>query len=704
MPAMLSVVIHGHFYQPPREDPWLETLEAQPSAAPFHDWNEKIERECYRAVSAARLTGREGRIAEIVNTLESISFNFGPTLLEWMEDHAPRTYRAIMDADASSRMKHRGHGNALAQAYHHTILPLASRREKVSEVRWGIADFSRRFGRDPIGMWLPETAVDRETLEVLAEEGMVFTILAPHQVKRVPEQGLPGRFSASRGRSLAVFVYDGALSHDLAFGSLSRDASEWERRIIHGSGEPRDRGRRLVSIATDGETYGHHHRFGEMGLAAVLRNLEQRPEVQIENFSSFLERNPPQQEIEIVDPSSWSCVHGIDRWRSDCGCKMEPSRDTQQRWRVGLRDAMDWLAERIHEVFEREGPPLLGDPWTARDLYGRVAAAPPGEGLRLLSELAPRALEPEERTRAMELLEMERNALRIFTSCGWFFDDLAGIEPRQVLRYAARAMELAGDSESLEEGLVRRLDAASSNEDPPRSGGAIFLEDARPPIPAPLRVAAGMAAWEAVEASLPDRRGPRRDVRSGPGSVPSIQPGTPGFQVSRVEEGVLRVGHRRIGRDWLVECRVSMPAPTRIEVAARAWGAATPFLPVQLADLPEAYRLPIVRALVKSARGMFSAEDLGTAPASEPETTPHALRQALVGAIRALGSEPRAGRPTPDVVVEMVRDLVGLHRLLELPIPFDAQTDYYRLLGDLPASVTNRLSILREPLGFEPRS
>ncbi len=699
----LSVVIHGHFYQPPREDPWLETLEAQPSAAPFHDWNERIERECYRAVSAARLTGPDGRIADIVNTLEAISFNFGPTLLEWMEAHAPATYRAILDADATSRRRNRGHGNALAQPYHHTILPLASRREKVSEVRWGIADFCRRFGRKPMGMWLPETAVDRETLEVLAEEGIAFTILSPHQVEEVPGRGLPGRFSASGGRSLALFFYDGGLSHDVAFGSLSRDAAEWESKLVDGSRRPGERPHRLVSVATDGETYGHHHRFGEMGLAALLRNLARRPDVRLENFATFLERNPPQEEVEIVDPSSWSCIHGVRRWHADCGCKMDPSRSTQQRWRAGLREAMDWLAGRVHAVFEREGPPLLGDPWRARDLYGGVAAAPPDEALSLLREIAPRPLEPEEETRALELLEMERNALRLFTSCGWFFDDLAGIEPRQVLRYAARAMELAGDSGSVEEGFALRLDAALSNESPPRSGWTIFLQDAKPTTAAHLRVAAGLSAWEAVQSSMPEGLPSRPGVHPGSDASSPSRPSTPGFMASTVSPGAVRVVHRRTGREWLVECRVAMPTPTRVQVAARTRGGSFPFVPIPLEEIPEAYRLPLVWGLVRAANQRFSAEATGSGPASGPQTMSGALRQGLVGGIRALAREPGEGLPAPAVVVEMVRDLGGLHRLMDLPIPFDAQTEYYRLLGDPPPGIAHQLSTLRELLGFEPR-
>ncbi len=368
--SVRSIVIHGHFYQPPREDPWLDAVEAEPSAAPFHDWNRRIERECYRAVVAARLHAPDGRIARIVNTLASLSFDFGPTLLEWLEREAPQVYAAVLEADRASREQHDGHGNAIAMPYHHAILPLASRRDKTTEVRWGIADFRRRFGRDPIGMWLPETAMDAETLDVLAAEGIRFTIVAPHQVERVPAGGLPGRYRTPEGRSLALCVYDGAISHDVAFGPLLRDATAWAARLL----APREDGTdaRLVAVATDGETYGHHHRFGEVALAWLLATLDARGDVRVENFSSFLARHPPEQEVRLVAPSSWSCPHGVKRWRADCGCKLVPERASQQRWRAPLREGLDWLAGELHAVFEREGGPLLGDPWATRDAYGSV--------------------------------------------------------------------------------------------------------------------------------------------------------------------------------------------------------------------------------------------------------------------------------------------------------------------------------------------
>ena len=459
--SVRSIVIHGHFYQPPREDPWLNQVAAEPSAAPYHDWNERIERESYRAVVAARVYAPDGRIAHIVNTLASISFNFGATLLEWLERETPGTYAAVLEADRASRARHAGHGNAIAMPYHHVIMPLASRRDKITEVRWGIADFRRRFGRGPEGMWLPETAVDPETLDVLAAEGIAFTILAPHQVEQAPADGSAGRYRTSGGRSIALFVYDGPISHDVAFGSLLKDASAWAERLL----APGKRGheRRLVAVATDGETYGHHHKFGEVALAWVLRELERRRDARVENFAAFLARHRPEQEVKLVAPTSWSCAHGVERWRADCGCRMAPERPTQQRWRAPLREALDWLAGELHARFEQEGGALFAGSWAARDAYGTDRT---GDG------------------RARELLEMERNALRMFTSCGWFFDDIAGIETIQILRYAARAIELAGaDAPRLEAGVLERLARAQSNERAEGTGRDVYRNHVKRRVP-----------------------------------------------------------------------------------------------------------------------------------------------------------------------------------------------------------------------------
>ncbi len=399
-----SIVIHGHFYQPPRDDPRTGTIPLEPNAAPYHDWNERIEHECY---------------ARVAGSLAALSFDFGPTLLEWMERAAPQTYAAVLAADLAS-------GGAVAMPYHHVILPLSPRRDKTTEVRWGIADFKRRFGREPEGMWLPEAAVDDETLDVLAEEGIRFTILAPHQVERAPAGGLPGWYRTAAGRRIALFLYDGPLSHGVAFGPLVNDAAAWVERLTSSSGD-------LVSIATDGETYGHHHKGGDVTLARVLDTLAQRSDVRVENFAAFLARRPPEEEVRLVAPSSWSCPHGVERWRAECGCRAAPERNTQQRWRAPLRAALAWLSGEIRAAFEREG--------------------------RALST------------------ELEHQLLRMFTSCGWFFDDIAGLESVIVLRSAARAIELAGpDMARLEAGLLERLALAPSNDPAVGTGRELYLQ------------------------------------------------------------------------------------------------------------------------------------------------------------------------------------------------------------------------------------
>jgi hypothetical protein len=632
----LSVVIHGHFYQPPRDDPWFETVETQATATPFHDWNERVTEECYRAIVAARIPGNGGRIARIVNTLESISFNFGPTLLEWIEKEAPDTYRAILHADAKSSTTNGGHGNALAQAYHHTILPLASRREKVTEVRWGMADFRKRFGREPVGMWLPETAVDAETLDVLAQEGIAFTIVAPHQIKNPPTNGLPGVFRTSSGGSVALFAYNGPLSHGVAFGALLSDAEKWAQDMVGSPDEPTGEG--LVSIATDGETYGHHHKFGEMALASVLARLHEDPRVRVENFASFLFRNPPVHEVELEAPSSWSCSHGVERWRADCGCKMDPSKDTQQEWRTGLRDAMDWLASEIHLVFDREGRPLLGNPWEARDRSGPQPTLN-GRG-----------------TRSLELLELERHALRLFTSCGWFFDDLAGLEPLQVLRYAARALELLGPGhEEIREDFLELLDSAVTNETPPRTGRQVFLEDAVPSFPAHLQVGAGSALWDMIS---PDSQGP----------------GVPAFQTSKMAPDIFRVVHRRTQREWEVETEIRRPSEGAGIVAARIANTSGKFIPMVLADLPEGFRLPIMETLTRKMPRV--AEE-------------------LISAVEKLESSSQLREPAA-----RVQDLADLLLFLGEPIPFEAQTTFFRIFENAPPRVVEELWVLRKPLGF----
>lgn len=454
--------MHGHFYQPPRENPWTGIVEEEPSAAPFHDWNQRIASECYAPVANARVLGNDGQVEYRDNLYETMSFDVGPTLFEWMETQAPATYASILDADKVS-VERLGHGNAVAMPYHHTILPLATKRDKITEVRWGIADFRRRYKREPEGFWLPETAVDEETLDVLADEAIEFTILAPHQVAAVDPQGLPLRYTASNGRDIALCIYDAQLSADIAFGKLIRDGA-----LLADHLDPGDSGL-LKAAAMDGETFGHHHRFGEMALARAFRFLEEREDVRIENFASFLARNPPQVSAELIGPSSWSCSHGVDRWKSNCGCRLAMEIPANQAWRQPLREGLDWLAGELHEIYEREGADIFTtDPWTIRNAYGEVIGESEGKVFAFIAGSIHNRNDGARLERAAELLALEENALRMFTSCAWFFDDVARIETIQVLKYAAFAIELSGDADRLEKGLLERIGDVESSD--PREG------------------------------------------------------------------------------------------------------------------------------------------------------------------------------------------------------------------------------------------
>jgi alpha-amylase/alpha-mannosidase (GH57 family) len=651
MSGRRSIVVHGHFYQPPREDPWLDVVEAEPSAAPWHDWNRRIERECYRAVVAARVPGAGGRIARIVNTLATISFDFGPTLLAWLERETPGTYAAVLEADRVSRAAHAGHGNAIAMPAHHAILPLSSRRDKTTEVRWGIADFRRRFGREPEGMWLPETAVDEETLDVLAAEGIAFTILAPHQVNPLPAHGLPGRYRTASGKTIALFVYDGPISHDVAFGPLIKDARAWAERLVAPPA------RRLVSVATDGETYGHHHRFGEMALAALLEDLAARPLARVENFAAFLARNPPTTDVALVAPSSWSCPHGVERWRAECGCRMAPERTSQQRWRSPLREAVDWLAGELHALFEREGAGLFGDPWAARERYGADVAA-------------GRAAAGDARER--ELLEMERQALRAFTSCGWFFDDIAGLESLQVLRYAARAIELAGaDAARLEAGLLERLARAESNDASQGTGRDLYLARVKPPTAAPVRVAAGHAALHDV--------------------APRAAVGLAGYAV-RLEGDRVTVTDSRTARSSVFHVSVERREAAQITVGVA--GSAGEAWRLSLADLGERHREAVKAELRRTIAERRLAPHEVAAAVEGGETFAHIVGDALAGAVAALGfdaSEEARAR---------VRDLAALLDLVGFTVPFDVQTTFYRIRAAASPERSAALAPLSERLGF----
>lgn len=488
--------IHGHFYQPPRENPWLEAIELQDSAYPYHDWNERITAEAYAPNAASRILDGAGRIRRIVNNYAGISFNFGPTLLSWLEQRAPNVYKAVVDADRASRERFSGHGSAMAQPYNHMIMPLANDADRRTQVLWGVCDFRTRFGRDPEGMWLPETAVDLPTLEALADHGIKFTILAPNQASRVRQIGETGwrtvdersldkshayRQTLPSGKEIAVFFYDGVVSRAVAFEGLLKNGEIFAQRVLGifgSSSEPQ-----LANIATDGETYGHHHRHGDMALAYALYHIESNGLAVLTNYGEFLEQYPPQWEVEIAEMTSWSCAHGVERWRSDCGCHTGGSNDTNQAWRRPLRDALDWLRDQIREPYAARAGAILYDPWAARDDYIRVILNRSAEVVdEFFSRHARHALSAEDQVLALKLLEMQRHSMLMYTSCGWFFHDLAGIETVQVLRYAGRALQLAREAlgRDLEPEFLRRLEMAQSNTKDEGTGAQIYEKYVRP--------------------------------------------------------------------------------------------------------------------------------------------------------------------------------------------------------------------------------
>ena len=485
------ICIHGHFYQPPRENPWLESIEVQDSASPYHDWNEKITSECYATNATSRILDRQGRIVQIVNNYVRMSFNFGPTLLAWMEKNAPDVYEIILKVDRDSLETFSGHGSAIAQAYNHMILPLANHRDKLTQVLWGIRDFEHRFGRMPEGMWLPETAVDMKTLDILADQGIRFTILAPHQANRVRLIGdkewqdisggkidptMPYTLHLPSGRNIALFFYDGSISRTVAFEKLLKNGDSFAQRLLSAFSEDRNRPQ-LVHIATDGETYGHHHRFGDMALAYALNYIESSKLARPTNYGEYLEKYPPTHEVEVDDNTSWSCAHGVERWRSDCGCSTGKHPEWNQGWRKPLREALDWLRDTLAQSYEEKACSFLKDPWEARNSYIKIILDRSPENInKFLSLHETRKLNEAEKIVVLKLLELQRHALLMYTSCGWFFDDISGIETIQIIRYGGRALQLAQEmtGDALEPALLNLLEQARGNVPDSGDGRSIY--------------------------------------------------------------------------------------------------------------------------------------------------------------------------------------------------------------------------------------
>lgn len=485
----VCVCIHGHFYQPPRENPYLGAIEQQPGAAPFHDWNERIHYECYRPNAFARVLDDRGNVLDVVNNFSYISFNIGPTLMRWLEQHDPEAYQRILEADRESCARLDGHGNAIAQVYNHIILPLANARDKRTQIRWGKADFVARFGREPEGIWLAETGVDYPTLEALVDEGFRFTILAPSQAQRcrpIPtadapdvewfEVGgsqidptrpyrcfLPSKNADGSPRYIDLFFYDGPISRDMGFNDVLSSSQHFAGRLGQAiRGDHRDS--QLIAVATDGETFGHHRGGAEKTLAyAVTQEFRDRGWL-VTNFAHYLAAHPPTWEVVLKPVTAWSCAHGVDRWQDDCGCG--GGGEWHQRWRRPLRDALDWLRDQLVEVYESHAAPLLKDPWAARDAYVEIVGdRSDARCQQFFAQHQRHPLTHDEQVKVLRLLEMQFHTLLMYTSCGWFFEEISRPEGTQILRYAARAIELAGEVAGvvLEPDFIQRLEAAPSN-------------------------------------------------------------------------------------------------------------------------------------------------------------------------------------------------------------------------------------------------
>ena len=497
----IFLTIHGHFYQPPRENPWLEAIELQDSALPFHDWNERINKECYNPTSISKIVDNRNRILDVVNNYEHMSFNFGPTLLSWMEHFAPLTYERIIKADIESVSEHSGHGNAMAQVYNHIIMPLANENDKQTQIKWGIRDFEYRFGRKPEGMWLAETAVDDETLKFLEENGIKFTVLSPYQALKFRQEGDkdwqdvswgnidPARsyryyIKSAPGKFIDLFFYDGAISRSVAFDELLKDGNKFIKRLKEGISDCRDYPQ-LINIATDGESYGHHTKFGDMALSYVLKIRAKDEGFKITNYAEYLDKYRSNCEVDIKQASSWSCFHGVGRWKEDCGCSTGGHPGWNQKWRKPLRDALDYLRDELIVVFENEGQKYFDNVWNVRNKYINVILDRNEMNVKKFQqENFKPDLTDDDKVHAMELLEIQRQAMLMYTSCGWFFSEISGIETVQIMKYAARAMQLAArfTSKNLEEKFLEILSQAKSNIPEFGTGKDIFERFVKPSI------------------------------------------------------------------------------------------------------------------------------------------------------------------------------------------------------------------------------
>jgi alpha-amylase/alpha-mannosidase (GH57 family) len=447
-PVTRYLCVHGHFYQPPRQDPFSGRVPRAAGAEPYHDFNEKIAAECYRPNAA-------------LGNFARISFDLGPTLAGWLERNDRLTYRRIV---AQERMHYQRHGcsNALAQAYSHAIMPLASEREKRIQVAWGLADFRHRFGHTAPGMWLAETAADSATLAALADQGVGFTVLSPWQATEAIDTSEPYWIRLPDGRTMTAFFYDGGLSGGVSFDAgLTMNADAFGAEVLTGHIDHRKltrAERQLLLIATDGELYGHHQPRRQYFLSHLLGAAAPANGFEVTSLACYLRANPPRRTVKLIEPGSWSCFHGVDRWQHGCRCT-----EGDGQWKQHLRRALTSLADRLDALYEAEGGDLFEAPWTAEERYIHVKLGELGP-LAFWRRQARRPTSTGDLGRALELLEGQYYRHLMFASCAWFFDDLDRLEPRYAIAYGLRALSAAGPEsrEGLAAAFASELAAARS--------------------------------------------------------------------------------------------------------------------------------------------------------------------------------------------------------------------------------------------------
>ncbi len=671
----VALCIHGHFYQPPRENPWTDRVPREPSAAPFHDWNARIHAECYRANAYARIHDHEGRIQGIVDNYERISFNFGPTLARWLGRHDPDVQSRLRAADAA-QLRASGHGGAVAQAYAHPIVPLCNPADRRTHLSWGLSDFRRRFGRAAEGLWLPETAASADTLETLIELGVRYTILAPEQIAAVRASARDEwqqvdrdsvdtgraylwRHRDGSGRTISIGVFDGPLSRAIAFGETANRAESLIDAVKGSADRSQVHGQRLVLCTSDGELWGHHKKFADLTLSFATRVEAARRGIETTNLGAYLERHPPVWEMQLAEGpdgqgTAWSCGHGLGRWQRDCGCNMGGPHAGNQKWRGPLRAGLDIIRDAAAALYEDAAGDLFEDPWRARDDYGAVVDDPPDVRDRALEKHARRRWKAsaEARLQARKLLELQRTTLLMYASCGWFFDDVAGLEGALVLRMGAHALHQMGElgARPPTAKVLAVLAEARSNHAAQGTGADVMRRGAQDRVTVSHAVAgAALAAtlgappvnvgWD-VELSLPARK-PEAGSLTGSATATNRRTGA-------VEKLSFVVNARR---PWAMEVKLAGGKLTvdKLDPETRAT-----LMMASLSALVDGVRKPKVAELIVDA-----ARELPP----DGETAEGVTRRAQLTAVLLALVSGKGGAPTAD----MLHAAADLYAIVDLP-------------------------------------